>query len=66
MIYKIYEDLLSFAIRMEYYDLFFFLCDKFPKLSEELDKRMESEAEEGRREYAEWMQKKMADKEKEE
>ena len=47
MINKIYEMLLSYSARKQYYKFFFFLCDKFPRLSAEYDRRMDEMAREG-------------------
>ena len=47
MIYKIYEMLLSYSARKEYFKVFFFLCNKFPRLSAEYDTRMNEMAKEG-------------------
>lgn len=47
MIYKIYEMLLSYSARKEYFKVFFFLCNKFPRLSAEYDRRMNEMAKEG-------------------
>lgn len=49
MIYKIYDMLLSYTARKQYYNLFFFLCNKFPKLCAEHDRQMEEMAKEGER-----------------
>lgn len=49
MIYKIYDMLLSYSARKQYYKLFFFLCDNFPRLRAEHDRQMEEMAKEGER-----------------
>lgn len=49
MIYRIYDMLLSYSARKQYYKLFFFLCDKFPRLREEHDRQMEEMIKDGER-----------------
>ena len=49
MIYRIYDMLLSYSARKHYYKLFFFLCDKFPRLRAEHDRQIAEIAKEGER-----------------
>lgn len=49
-IYNIYDWLLSYSARKEWFKFYFFLCNKFPRLSAEYDRRMDAFIEEAMRE----------------
>ncbi len=51
MIDKIYRKLLFYSVRKENYKLFFWLCDRFPNLSQKYDQWVEEMAEAGKRDY---------------